>query len=46
MAERGRCMDNIFIEGLWRTLKQEAVYPEEIANALVKADHLWVEKAT
>ena len=26
MAYRGRCMDNIFIERLWRSLKYEAVY--------------------
>lgn len=25
-------MDNIFIERLWRSLKQEAVYLEEIAD--------------
>lgn len=27
---RCRCMDNIFIERLWRSLKQEAVYLQEI----------------
>ena len=27
MDGRGRCMDNIFIERLWRSLKYEAVYP-------------------
>jgi len=32
MDGRGRCMDNIFIERLWRSLKQEAVYLEEIAD--------------
>jgi putative transposase len=26
MDGRGRCMDNIFIEHLWRSLKYEAVY--------------------
>ena len=26
MDGRGRCMDNIFIERLWRSLKYEAVY--------------------
>ena len=26
MDGRGRCMDNIFIERLWRSLKQEEVY--------------------
>ena len=30
MDRRGRCMDNIYIERLWRSLKQEAVYVEEI----------------
>ena len=29
---RGRCMDNIFIERLWRSLKSEAVYLYEIAD--------------
>ena len=32
MDGRGRCMDNIFIERLWRSLKQEAVYLEEIQD--------------
>lgn len=32
MDGRGRCMDNIFIERLWRSLKQEAVYLVEIAD--------------
>ena len=32
MDGRGRCMDNIFIERLWRSLKQEAVYLTEITN--------------
>ena len=32
MDGRGRCMDNIFIERLWRSLKQEAVYLEELAD--------------
>ena len=30
MDGRGRYLDNIFIERLWRSLKQEAVYLEEI----------------
>ena len=29
---RGRYLDNIFIERLWRSLKQEAVYLHEITN--------------
>ena len=32
MDGRGRCMDNIFIERLWRSLKYEAVYLREIAD--------------
>lgn len=32
MDGRGRYLDNIFIERLWRSLKQEAVYLEEIAD--------------
>ena len=32
MDGRGRCMDNIFIERLWRSLKYEAVYLYEIAD--------------
>ena len=32
MDGRGRWMDNIFIERLWRSLKYEAVYLHEIAD--------------
>ena len=32
ISHRGRCMDNIFIERLWRSLKYEAVYLHEIAD--------------
>ncbi len=32
MDGRGRCMDNIFIKRLWRSLKYEAVYLHEIAD--------------
>ena len=32
MDGRGRYLDNIFIERLWRSLKQEAVYLYEITN--------------
>ena len=32
MDGRGRYLDNIFIERLWRSLKQEAVYLHEINN--------------
>ncbi len=30
MDGRGRFLDKIFIEHLWRSLKQEAIYLEEI----------------
>ena len=32
MDGRGRFLDNIFIERLWRSLKQEAAYLEEIRD--------------
>ena len=32
MDGRGRYLDNIFIERLWRSLKQEAVYLEDITD--------------
>ena len=32
MDGRGRYLDNIFIERLWRSLKQEAIYLEEISD--------------
>ena len=32
MDGRGWCMDNIFIERLWRSLKQEAVYLEDLTD--------------
>ena len=32
MDGRGRYLDNIFTERLWRSLKQEAVYLHEITN--------------
>ncbi len=32
MAGRGRDLENIFIERLWRSLKQEAVYLHEITD--------------
>ena len=34
MDGRGRCMDNIFIERLWRSLKYEAVYLHELDDGL------------
>ncbi len=35
MDGRGRCMDNIFIERLWRSLKYEAVYLHELIDGFV-----------
>ena len=32
MDGRGRCMDNIFAERLWRTIKYENVYLNEYAD--------------
>jgi len=32
MDGSGRYLDNIFIERLWRSLKQEAIYLEEISD--------------
>ena len=32
MDGRGRYLDNIFIDRLWRSLKQEAIYLEEIRD--------------
>ena len=32
MDGRGRCLDNVFIERLWRSLKYEAVYLRELKD--------------
>ena len=32
MDGRGRCFDNIFVERLWRSVKQEEVYLKEYAD--------------
>ena len=32
MDGRGRCMDNIFVERLWRSLKYEEVYLKDYAS--------------
>jgi len=37
MDGRGRCMDNIFIERLWRSLKYEAVYLHEMTDGFSAA---------
>jgi len=35
MDGRGRCIDNVFIERLWRSLKYEAVYLHELSDGFV-----------
>lgn len=45
MDHQGRCFDNIFIERLWRTLKQEAIYyykPETIRDLEIVIDNFVV----
>ncbi len=37
MDGRGRCLDNVFIERLWRSLKYEAVYLHEMTDGFVAA---------
>ena len=36
----GRCMDNIFIERLWRSLKYECVYLHEMTDGFVAKRHI------
>ncbi len=45
MDGRGRCMDNIFIERLWRSLKYEAVYLHERTDGVKAARVLgdWID---
>ncbi len=43
MDGRGRYMDNIFIERLWRSLKYEAVYLHELTDGF-KADRVIGER--
>jgi putative transposase len=45
MDGRGRCMDNIFIERLWRSLKYEAIYLHELTDGF-RADRVigeWID---
>ncbi len=44
MDGRGRCMDNIFIKRLWRSLKYEAVYLHELTDgfAAQRVIALWM----
>jgi putative transposase len=34
MDGRGRCLDNVFIERLWRSLKYEMIYPGDFENGM------------
>lgn len=40
MDGRGRALDNIFVERLWRTVKYEEVYPNDYASLLVGRQRL------
>ena len=40
MDGRGRCMDNIFVERLWRTVKYEEVYLHDYESVWMAEDHL------
>jgi putative transposase len=45
MDGRGRCMDNIFIQRLWRSLKYEAIYLHELTDGF-KAERVideWID---
>jgi len=45
MDGRGRCMDNIFIERLWRSFKYEAIYLHELTDGF-KAERVigeWID---
>ena len=49
MDHKGRCFDNIFVERLWRTLKQEVIYyyrPENISSLENKIEEFvpWYNK--
>ena len=45
MDGRGRCLDNVFIERLWRSLKYEAVYLRELEDGFEaqRVIHEWIE---
>ncbi len=40
MDGRGRCLDNIFVERLWRTVKYEDVYLHDYENGWMAEDLL------
>jgi putative transposase len=47
MDGRGRYLDNIFIERLWRSLKQEAVYLHELQDGFqAERLHKWEDYPT
>jgi putative transposase len=45
MDGRGRCLDNVFIERLWRSLKYEAIYLHEMTDgfAAERVIGAWIE---
>ena len=45
MDGRGRCLDNVFIERLWRSLKYEAVYLHEVEDGFAAQRVIgeWIE---
>ena len=40
MDGRGRCLDNVFVERLWRSVKYEEVYLRAYANLVEAERHL------
>ena len=40
MDGRGRCIDNVFIERLWRSLKYETVYLQEFTDGFVAREQI------
>lgn len=45
MDGKGRCIDNIFVERFWRSLKYECVYLQEFENGLQAKEAIksWIE---
>jgi putative transposase len=46
MDGKGRCLDNVFIERLWRSLKYECVYLKEFEDGLVARQEIgaWIRE--
>ena len=46
MDGKGRCLDNVFVERLWRSLKYECVYLKEFDTGLVARQEIgaWIRK--